>query len=362
MKILIVSSREYSISNRGIDIITTYLSNNNHTVDHLLFYTKKKKQTKIISPNLRQLYFYDRQKLYRDKYRYFLPGFLIKKYFSRLVKKQNKFDFGIYDIIILECGYPIFLSPIISSPIIYRQSDPIESGAFRTKRLFFKRLEDEIINKSFVTLSALEKTFFPQEFLTKYFFWHSGYIKPKTGLTKKKTKSFVYLGLASPDYKLIKLIAQEYPEYLFYLIGPYNNKVKAKNVVRMGYLGYEQYEDIISSASVFIMPLTAIKNLKKYSYTSKMFLAMHLGIPILVRCYGLVQNNDVEKKVYVYNTRKQALIRLAEIVSNIKSGRLDFKVSSATSVFLKDREYESNIKNLDLFFIDLFTKLNLNNK
>jgi hypothetical protein len=357
MRILIVSSFEYSITNRGIDIMTQCLLNNNHIVDHMVFFTRIKKQNKNIALNLRQIYFYDRFRLYRKKFRYFWPGFLIRLYFDLLVKKQEDYDFTNYDLVILESGYPVYLASVITAPIIYRQADPVEGGAFASNRRYFKNLEYNIINKSLITSSALEKQFFPKNYLHKYSFWHSGYIPPEIMPTAIKKRLFVYIGLSPPDFSLIKSIAINYPDYQFQLIGPFKNRLHLPNVIYSGYLSRNEFEKILSEASLFIMPLTRTNRLIKYSYTSRMFVAMHIGLPILVKKYGLIQENDESKKLYVYSTKKQALLLLKNLVSEIESNKFNFTPSNATREFLKPRMFEQNMKKLDIFFNNLFSSI-----
>jgi hypothetical protein len=357
MKILIVSSFEYSITNRGIDLMTQYLLSNNHTIDHMVFFTRVKKQNKNIALNLRQIYFYDIFRLYRKKFRYFWPGFLIKLYFDFLLKKQKDYDFKNYDLAILESGYPIYLSSVITAPIVYRQADPVEGGAFASNRRYFKNLEYDIISKSLITSSALERQFFPEKYLHKYSFWHSGYIPPEVKPNPTKKKLFVYIGLSPPDFLLIKRVAVDYPDYQFQLIGPFKNKLHLPNIIYSGYLNRDNFEKILSCASLFIMPLTKTNRLVKYSYTSRMFVAMHLGLPILVRQYGLIQKNDEDKKLYVYGTRKQALLLLKKLVLEIETDKFDFTPSNETREFLRTRMFNQKMKDLDVFFNNVFISM-----
>jgi hypothetical protein len=283
VRILVVSNREYAITSRGIDVMTKYLADSGHRVDHLLFYTRTVKSPKNISSNLRQLYFYDKYKLYRDKFKYFLPGFILKFYFKSLLQSQDKLFFNRYDLVILEGGYPIYLSMVIVKPIIYRQSDPIEV-VFNSNRRHYKKIEFEIIEKSIAVSSACRKEYFHEKYLYKYTFWHSGYIPPlmeKYGIIERN--EFVFFGLTPIDYLLIEKIASRYPECTIKIIGSYIDKIYLKNVIFTGYLEFQKCVEILSSACILIIPLTNkfSKMLKKYSYTAKIFLAIHLGIPIL---------------------------------------------------------------------------------
>jgi hypothetical protein len=362
MRILIVSQLEYSITNRGIDVMTTFLANKKHNVEHMMFYTRVKKSDRDILPNLKQLYFYDHIRLYRHTFRHFLPGFLITLYFKKMIQRENRFDWGKYDIVILEGGYPVYLSFILKNPIIYRQSDPIKTPL--ADRMYFKKLELELIDKSIITSSALEKEYFLHRLLNKYFYWHSGYIIPNITINIHRKKTFVYMGLAPIDYLLVKKIANKYPDYQYLIIGPFKNTSHLENVMYCGHLDIKQYCEIIASANIFIIPMTKSwsNKISEYSYSGKMLLAMHYGIPILIRKYGTIQTDDNKKKIYVYNTRKQALKKIETIISNIENGDIVFSVEASTRNFLDNRSEIKNTEKLDIFFENVFKLLDADKK
>jgi glycosyltransferase involved in cell wall biosynthesis len=359
MKILIVSQFEYSVTNRGIDVMTTFLVNKKHAVEHMMFYTRTRKPDRNILPNLKQLYFYDHIQIYRHKFRHFLPGFLINLYFKKMIQKEDRFDWNKYEMIILEGGYPVYLSFVLKNPIVYRQSDPIKTPL--ANRGYFKKLELQLINKSIITSSALEKDFFFHQMFSKYFYWHSGYVIPNIAVDIHRKKTFVYMGLAPIDYLLIKKIAKRYPNYKYLIIGPFKDKLHLENIIFYGYLNIKQYCEIISSASIFIIPMTRSwsNKVSEYSYTGKMLLAMHYGIPILVRRYGTIQIDDEKKKLYVYDTNKQALEKIESIVSKIETGEILFNVETSTRNFLDDRSELKNTEKLDVFFENVFKLLEI---
>jgi hypothetical protein len=348
VRILVVSDREYSPTSRGIDVISKYLADQGYEVDHLVFFRNINKENRYITDNFRQLYVYDFLKLWLIKLRHFLPGFLLGLYFELLIRRHKEIDYTIYDYAVIESGFPVFLGLALSCKIIYRQSDPVEA-TFGSKRKYYCELEEKIITKSVVTLSALEKQFFPAAFWGKYIYWHSGYVPPEITTKSAKEKYFVYAGGQQIDFCLIKQIALKYGTYRFIIIGHDKKKVNLPNVVFYGYIPHKEYLEIISKSSVFIIPYTKAytKKLSKYSYTAKVLLPIDLGIPVIVKSYGLITKADETKKLYTYNTHKEAFDILNNIVNSIDSGNYDFSINMAAKEFLAKQNYAYKLKALD---------------
>jgi glycosyltransferase involved in cell wall biosynthesis len=347
MKILIASDREYVPTSRGIDVISKYLADQGHKVDHLVFFRNINKENRHITENFRQLYVYDFLKLWFVKLRHFLPGFMLTFYFNSLIRRHKEIDYTVYDCAVIESGFPVFLGLALTCKIIYRQSDPVEI-TFGSKRRYYYKLEEKIIAKSIITSSALEKQFFPVAFLDKYVYWHSGYVPPEAVVNGMKEKYFVYAGGGQIDFRLIRQMALKYGTYKFVIIG-HDKKWELPNVVFHGYIPHKEYLKIISKASVFIIPYTKAysKKLSQYSYTAKVLVPIDLGIPVIVKSYGLITKSDETKKLFVYNTRREALDTLDRIVKSVDSGTCDFSTSQAAKEFLAKQNYAYKIKELD---------------
>lgn len=350
MKILVVSSKGYSISNRGVDNMTSYLSQR-YKVDHLLFYVRENKKPVKISEKLTQIYFQDKLKFYRDKFKYFLPGCILKRYFVKMIQTNNNICFSSYDYIILESGYPVYLALVLNNPLIYRQSDPPEI-AFNSNRKFYHKLEDNLIKKSIVVSSALEPSFYPKEYKNKYVFWKTGYISQSFHCSYSKKKQFSYMGGMQLDYQLLRQIAIHFPNYTIYIIGPHKDKVGLKNVVFTGYLDYKKYEPLIAESSAFIIPIARkyVHKLKKASITSKFYLPMSLGIPIIVRAYGILTENDFDKKIYVYKNNNEAIRVLSDFVVLFDNNEYDYSLSTNTLEYIKRQSFEEKAIQLGAFF------------
>lgn len=348
MRILIVSGKEYTLSNRGIDVITTFLSKQ-YTVDHLFFYIRDFKEDKIISNNLTQKYYVDYSKLYRDKFKYFLPGFLLEIIFDKMMK-ANKFDFSKYDYIILESGYPILFARFVNNKkLIYRQSDPVEI-AFNTKRRYFRKKEKYILQKSISVSSALNPIFYPKEFEKKFMFWKSGFLFPEVSFLPKKNL-IVYMGGVPIDYVLLKQVAQKFSNYEFVIIGNHKNKCNKNNVHFMGYLNFENYKNYIIQSKVFFMPIanSYLKHLKTaFDLTSKFYLPLALGIPFVTHVHGYITRTDIDKKIFLYKNRKEALKIFSDILEN--NMYQDFQVSPSTKDFLLKQTIEYKEEELNEYF------------
>ena len=350
MKFLIVSDREYRKTSRGIDMITTYLAEKDNIVDHMVFFKRKKIPDINITKNIRQIYFYDFIKFYRSRLQFLLPGFALLAYFKKLIRNQTSVNFDDYDYIILESGHPLYLALEINQKIIYRQSDPINI-TFNSNRKFYKDLEMKVIEKSLLTFSALENKYFPDNYRDKIYFWHSGFIPCLKFNNSKKENYFVIMG-GRIDWLLINKIAKKHPEYQFNIIGIDEIMPLRKNIKIYGYLDYDSYQNMLTSALAVIIPFSNhyVNLLKQVNYTAKILVSMDIGLPVLVRAYGNIQNSDEEKKMYVYHKKKDAIILIDEIIAKIKNKLLTNDVSLNTRKFLLPHTSENRLKELDLLF------------
>jgi len=352
LKILVVSDREYKKTSRGIDIITAYLAEKGHLVDHLLFLRSEYIPEKQITANIRQFYFYDFTKLYHDQYRPLLPGFMLRLFFSYIIKNQKQIDFSVYDWVILESGYPIYFSLVLTNKIIYRLSDPPEI-AFNSNRRFYRNLEYHTIKKSVFISSAIPNTLYPSEYSRKFIFWHSGFIPIPLSKNFQIKKEFVFMGGGNIDFPLIKKISNRFPDYIFHIIGSFKpQEINNNKIIFHGYLEYNEYQKLIPCSSVCIIPFTKrfSYQLRRCHFTAKILLAMSLGMPILLKNYGTIQKTDNEKKIFVYKTHNQALNLLFDIIKNIENGALNREVSRGTQDFLFQQTAENRLKELDKVF------------
>ena len=351
MNFLVVSDREYKKTSRGIDLITTLLSEKGYYVDHLVFFRRKKFQEKQIADNVRQLYLYDSIKLYRGKLQFFFPGFLLLIYFQYIIKKSG-INFEKYDYVVLESGHPTYFVSAIKNKIIYRQSDPTHI-CFNSNRNFYRKLEADVIKKSLFVSSALNEKFFHPEYINKSFHWHSGFI-PIHRLKNEVNKKLIIILGGELNWHLLSKMAKKYQEYQFNVIGISRIKPLQKNIIIKGYLDYDSYQKLLLSASIAIIPFSKnyTRQLRQVSYTAKILVSMQLGIPILLKAYGDIQNSKNEKKLFVYKTHKEALLLLENIILKTSNGEINREVSQETQDFLLPQTAENRLKELD----ELFTK------
>jgi hypothetical protein len=350
MKFLVISDREYKKTNRGIDMITSYIAEKKHIVDHLVFFTRKKCSAKQVNGYIRQLYTYDPIRLYYKIIQFIFPSFILLAYFRFLIRKQTPVDFSLYDYVVLESGLPIYFSLEISNKIIYRQSDPIFI-CFNSNRRFYKSIEENVIKKSVFVTSALNERFFPAEYKDKITHFHSGFIPYKESNPIHPKKHFVIIG-GGIDLKLLKKMSINHPDYIFYVIGIQRIKIYHENIIFKGYLDFDEYQKIILSAFVVIIPYSKhfAYLLRQTSLTAKILLPMQLGIPILVRAYGDVQDTDYEKKMFIYKSHQEALTMLNTLTKEFEHLVSERKTSKETMEFLIPQMYENRLKQLDEIF------------
>jgi hypothetical protein len=348
MKILVVSDREYRKTSRGIDMITTLLADKGYFVDHLVFFRRKRFPEKQVTNNIRQLYLYDCIKLYRGKLQFLFPGFLLLAYFHYIIAKSC-INLKQYDYIVLESGHPIYFSRETYPRIIYRQADPTFIS-FNSNRLFYRKLELEVIKKSLFVSSALKEKFFSPDYKNKMIHCHSGFVPyKKTTEINKEMVCFIGGGL---DWNLIKKIAKKNTNYIFNVIGVPGRCFIKKNIHFKGYLDFSEYQNNFSCASLIIIPYSKhfSYQLRQTSYSAKILTAMQMGKPILVKAYGDIQNTDINKKLYVYKTNKEALSYLEIILTKIERGEIIYEVSKETQDFLFPQIAENRLKELDKTF------------
>ena len=350
MKFLVVSDREYKKTSRGIDMITSYLVENKHSVDHLVFFTRKKSPAKQISENIRQLYTYDPIRLYYKRIQFIFPSFFLLAYFRFLIRKQTPIDFSQYDYVVLESGLPIYFSLEISNKIIYRQSDPI-SICFNSNRRFYKSLEENVIKKSVFVTSALNERYFPSEYKDIFVYFHSGFIPYHELNPIRLEKQFVIMG-GEIDLHLLKKMAKNYPEFIFSVIGIRKKKIHHKNIIYKGYLDFQNYQKLLSSCFAVIIPFSEhyVRQLKQVSFTAKILFPMYMGIPILLRSYGAIHYTNLEKKLFVYKTHMEALTMLNRLIKEFEHIGSERKASKETIDFLLPQTYDNQIKKLDEIF------------
>ena len=356
MRFLVVSDREYKKTSRGIDIITSYLAENDHIVDHMVFFKRKKYQDKQISDKIHQLYLYDSLKFYRSRLQFLFPSFALLAYFKHIIRKSAILDFSKYDYVILESGHPIYLASEITNKIIYRQSDPINI-TFNSNRRFYKNLEKEVIKKASYVFSALERKYYCRDYIYKYSFWHSGFVPLELKMDHNDNNSIVIMG-GELDWRLTNAIAKKYPKYHFNVVGMVGISrigIQHKNITINGYLDYNNYQNMISSAMIVIIPFSKnyVNLLRQVFFTAKILLSMYIGVPILLRAYGSIQTTDQNKKLFVYSTQKEAIKLLDEIISKIENGELKRTVLKDTQDFLSPQIVEKRIKELDSVFLHI---------
>jgi len=164
------------------------------------------------------------------------------------------------------------------------------------------------------------------------------------------------MGGGDIDFSLIKKISNRFPGYIFHVIGSFKLKKPVNDkIIFHGYLEYAEYQKLIPFSSVCIIPFTKrfSYQLRRCHFTAKILLAMSLGMPILLKNYGAIQNTDPDKKLFVYKNHNEALDLLTDIIKKIENGEFNREVSEKTRDFLLPQTYENRLRELDKTFEEL---------
>lgn len=350
MRILIVSGQAYSKTNRSIDTITEYFIEKNFSVEHLVFGINKlkipKKLPEINLKNFKQLYSTPSYFSYVGAMGKMFPEFLLGFIRKMTLKTVKGIDFSKYDLIVLETGKPLFLMDIIPKdiPVICRQSDPLEIS-IRSERKYFKKIEREAIERSIFTLVAHIKA--AEEYnQDKIIDWKSGFQLKKLENTENKSsgrKQVCYMGMFQLDMELLKILTEKNPEVDFNIVGNYKDELKLSNVIFHGYLGYDEYMKILKNSICFFIPyhISEVSRMKTLGLTSKFYIPMSMGIPVLSREYGNVVGDMKEYNIFTYSTAEEAEKKLGYILSH------EFKKTEEIDKFLESLTIESRKKEFE---------------
>lgn len=358
-KILIISIQEYSLSNRSMDTITEYFLGKKKIVKHLVVGRNKLKKNKnsfkkIKIENFEQLFSKETIFSYLAPMSFLFPDFLLSFIKKRMLKTVNFINFKEYDLIVLETGKPLFLLEKIPEdiPLICRQSDPLDIS-LRSSRNYFLELEKKAFKRSLVNLIAHREVIKNYIELNNLIEWKSGFESLSVDKNKINTKKIIsYMGVFKLDLYLIKELAIENPEIEFNIIGNYKDILNIKNIKFHGYLLYNEYIEMLKKSDCFIVPyhLSEVKRMKMLGLTSKYYVAMDLGIPILTRSYGFLRDDIKEYNIYTYTTANEAKIKLDYIF------KTKHKKTKKIRDFLENLKLENRKKELER----ILKKFNIN--
>lgn len=355
MKILIVSCQKYSKTNRSIDTITEFCLEQGYYVDHLVFGTNKlKKQKKELNNykanNFKQLYSKPSYFSYLGPMGKYFPDYLLKFIEKQTAKTTSFIEVSEYDLVILETGKPLFLLDRIPGniPIVCRQSDPLEIS-LRGNRDYFVELEKKAFKRSKFTLVAHKKAVESYSEIDNLIEWKSGFeykLLEKKIDKKSSKKNVTYMGMFKLDIELIKELASDNLDTNFHIIGNYEDVLKLSNVKFHGYLNYNEYIKILEVTDCFFVPyhLEEVNRMKKLGLTSKYYIPMSMGIPILTREYGAIVSDIIEFNIYSYVEMNIAKEKLKYILSN------EHSVTKESLEFLETLKIENRKKSLDKLF------------
>jgi len=327
-KFLVISSRDYSNSNRGMDILIDALLKYDN-VDMInffnIFYKLFNKNFNIgpvkfkINDNvLSKTSPISLGIPYINRVFSWVPNTIFNLLKYQTKNTYPKINFNNYENIILESGKPVFLIESIpnNSKLIYRQSDPIELILSKNKN--YIELEHKVLEKADLILTVnnnimnFYKNNYPH-FYKKMILWKNGFQIPKINENTNPYKSYkdkknaVFMGLFNIDKKLINFIANQNPDIIFHIIGPYNRLNlkwnQPNNVKYHGYMKPQNYISYIKHADFAFIPYQYKKSLEWFGMTSKFYLFMYFKLPIISVDYGNLKN-CLHKSIYLAENKK----------------------------------------------------------
>lgn len=352
MRILIVSGQEFSETNRGIDTITKYFIEKKYMVTHLMVginsLKKFKKKRRLNISNFKQIYSKKSIFSYVGIMGKIFPNIflkMIKKYQEKLV---SNIKFKNFDLIVLETGKPLFIIDKIplNIPIILRMSDPIEFS-FNNNKEYFKKLEREAIKRANLILIAHQKLFEYYKEYNNIEYWRTGFDEKKiqsNELLNKAEEELFYMGNTQIDFELLENIIKLNPKISINIVGNHQYKSKNSHLKIYGYLDSREYIEYLQKSKCYIMPFNSkeVEKMKMLGMTSKFYVAMQLGKPILVRRYGEIQKDNLDLNIFTYDSLEEANEKLKYILKN------NFSKNLKINLFLENLKNENRKKELDM--------------
>lgn len=357
-RVLLVSPYPYSISSRGMDVLTNCFDEEEWDVEHLTyplaFYTPKIKAPKGSNVKLLQA----KKSLfpYVDRFMYFIPKFLFN-----IIKKVNNLsikdiDFKAYDYIVLESGKALFLMDVIPDniPIIYRLSDSVKLVLGKNK--FYQNLEDIVFKRSFKMIFKKEvyKKFLLEEHRDKTTVIENGMAIPEVLDSKPSfeigSKNAVYVGLHQLDFQTVKELVISCNNCHFHIIGPCLGK---KDIVKLeqysnfhyySFLSKEEYLPMLRDATLAIFPFKRTESMKWFGLTSKILHFMYFKLPVVLYPTGVEGEFD-NLQVRFADSIKSFVEQVTEVLTKDEpvEYNLDFDFYSSEN---RKKEYKEFIRTL----------------
>ena len=293
--VLLVSPYPYTLSNRGMDLLTRAFEASGWDTHHLQFprvvYSVSKKvhfPSTVNEKESRMTWI-----PYIDRIMKKIP----RSIFYWIVRNHRRSVSGIawdsYDAIVLESGKPLFLLGMVGkgTALIYRQSDPVR--LFLGENLHYVALEDEVFKKSTYILIPKDrfKDTIPGEYHRKISIIPNGFHAPDDdGLENPfpaGSLNAVYVGLAPLDIETLNDVVNQNPGVTFHLFGTGVRGISAvrmkrkKNVIVHPFSSERFFLSYLANATMYIFPFQRSKKMNNVGLTSKYYMAMYFGLPIV---------------------------------------------------------------------------------
>lgn len=292
MNILVVTCRNHSASNRGIDVIIDFLIDSGHNVTVYIYPVSFTTRQFATNPQNNHLYARYAPVNYYEKVFGSLSYGMSKRLFDRIYEKTNVVDFNEFDLVILESTPCVSLIDKIPSsvPIVYRDSDPLsgwDGKNQRSRNSYLLDCEDRVIARSLLTLVPNESigSWLTHRGFSRVACWKNGFrvsevAQPPFPERDEFPLRCIYMGLFPIDKELVTRLAATYPKLCIDIVGPHKEEIHAGNVIYHGYLNQDKYSVLFRRASFAILPYDHRCNFE-FGPTSKVYEYLAFSLPIV---------------------------------------------------------------------------------
>lgn len=118
----------------------------------------------------------------------------------------------------------------------------------------------------------------------------------------KKYKNFIFVGNSHIDYKFLDIASKLNKNYLFHIIGPFEQKVQGDNIIYYGYMPFEETVKYIKYADVGLQILTGKEKIvKTFNNSLKVLQYSYCKLPIIAP--AIMKSKRTNWFSYEYSTK-----------------------------------------------------------
>ena len=211
-----------------------------------------------------------------------------------------------YDVVIIENGIPLLLFEKLKklNPVAkftYRVSDPIKIGEGWSGFLKYEKSvieEFDLVSTPATLITKRLQTQYPRVNLKTHYhgidktLFSQKYVHPFISYVENN-KHFVFVGASKLDTEFIKIASTISDDYIFHIIGPFEDQVARENVKYYGEMKFEATIAYIQQADVCLQTLVRFPYCEVYERTLKFTQYSFFKKPILAPYYMELKDANV---------------------------------------------------------------------